>query len=340
MAAHASLDASAQFHRLRCEHQASADAPFASHRLAGEEAASRKLTAFGHDHVPPGQKARAADLGIELDRLAGDVHVPADRAGNDDRLTGAEDIAAHGPRNFDPLGRSKDIAVHHASHDDGLAREEHGVVDGFAFGDLDGALFLVAQLRGMGRTRRDDAQRPQDDKHRCRKTKRRNPHVLTSHPATKPYAQKRACSRAPTALSSRANPVTERRSMAFVDRSVLSTLAPILVLTLAGLGCGDDTSASGTTPDPFVPEAYGEWLKFEPEGAVCANGSQYKYFVNFSETSSNVVIFLEGGGACSNYEDCSNGRPFNTDCIKEPAGAECIRDNYPAVYLTWTSSHR
>ena len=129
--------------------------------------------------------------------------------------------------------------------------------------------------------------------------------------------------------------VTERRSMAFMDRSVISSVALILVLILAGVGCGDDAgSTSGTIPDdPFVPAAYGEWLKFEPEGAVCANGSQYKYFVNFSETSSNVVIFLEGGGACSNYDDCSNGRPFNTDCIKEPAGTECIRDNYPAVYL-------
>ncbi|MBT8451530.1 MAG: pectinacetylesterase family protein, partial [Deltaproteobacteria bacterium] len=121
--------------------------------------------------------------------------------------------------------------------------------------------------------------------------------------------------------------------MAFVDRSVFSTLTLISLLLLAAVGCGDDASSSGTTPDPFVPEAYGEWLKFEPEGAVCANGSQYKYFVNFSETSSDVVIFLEGGGACSNYDDCSNGRPFNTDCIKEAPGAECIRDDYPAAYL-------
>lgn len=130
-----------------------------------------------------------------------------------------------------------------------------------------------------------------------------------------------------------AKPVAERRSMAFVDRSVFSTLTLISLLLLAAVGCGDDASSSGTTPDPFVPEAYGEWLKFEPEGAVCANGSQYKYFVNFSETSSDVVIFLEGGGACSNYDDCSNGRPFNTDCIKEAPGAECIRDDYPAAYL-------
>ncbi|MGB9338330.1 MAG: hypothetical protein WCB63_03805, partial [Polyangiales bacterium] len=95
------------------------------------------------------------------------------------------------------------------------------------------------------------------------------------------------------------------------------------LLLLGALGCGPD--------DPFVPEAYGQWLKFEPEGVVCANGSQYKYFVNFSETSSNLIVFLEGDGACSNYESCASGGPFNTDCIKEPAGTECIRDNYPAV---------
>ena len=137
--------------------------------------------------------------------------------------------------------------------------------------------------------------------------------------------------------------------MAFTNRSVLPTLSLILLLALGSVGCGSDetagsggtagtggsggTAGSGGTDEPFVPEAYGEWLKFEPEGAVCANGSQYKYFVNFSETSSNVVVFLEGGGACSTYEDCANGGPFNTDCIKEEPGAECIRDNYPAVYL-------
>jgi hypothetical protein len=124
-----------------------------------------------------------------------------------------------------------------------------------------------------------------------------------------------------------AKPATERRTMAFANRTVVRGLTVTLLLTL---GCGGDSSAAG---EPFVPAAYGEWLKFEPDGAVCANGSQYKYFVNFSETSSNLVVFLEGGGACSNYDDCSNGRPFNTDCIKEPAGAECIRDDYPAVYL-------
>lgn len=99
-------------------------------------------------------------------------------------------------------------------------------------------------------------------------------------------------------------------------------------------GAGAGGGGAGGSDDPFVPSAFGEWLKFEPEGAVCANGSQYKYFVNFSETSDNVIIFLEGGGACSNYESCAGGSPFNTDCIQEGPDAECIRDNYPDVYLT------
>jgi hypothetical protein len=123
--------------------------------------------------------------------------------------------------------------------------------------------------------------------------------------------------------------------MASPHRRNPRNLLGIVLLTLATAGCGSDSSdTDGDPPDrDFEPSAFGEWLKFEPEGAVCANGSQYKYFINFSETSKNVVIFLEGGGACANYESCAGGQPFNTDCIMEGEGAECIRDNYPAVYL-------
>ncbi len=121
--------------------------------------------------------------------------------------------------------------------------------------------------------------------------------------------------------------------MACEGRTAAWGLVWVLCLSLLGAGCGDDEASDSGPDEPFVPSAYGEWLKFEPEGAVCANGSQYKYFVNFSETSSNVVVFLEGGGACSDYESCAGGGPFNTDCIQEPEGTECIRDDYPAVYL-------
>ena len=98
-----------------------------------------------------------------------------------------------------------------------------------------------------------------------------------------------------------------------------------VVLCLLVLGCGDGTA-------PFVPEAYGTWLKFEPEGAVCANGTQYKYFINFSETSDNLIVFFEGGGACWEYGDCARARPFNTGCINEEPGTTCIRDDYATSF--------
>src|SRR5262245_31856598 len=62
---------------------------------------------------------------------------------------------------------------------------------------------------------------------------------------------------------------------------------------------------SGPADGGFVPPAYDTWVNYEPPGAVCANGSQYKFFVKFSRTSSNVVIFFEGGGACWDYAGCT-----------------------------------
>ena len=98
---------------------------------------------------------------------------------------------------------------------------------------------------------------------------------------------------------------------------LLSTFA----LSLTGCGDDSDSMPDGGTPDadvdggdggpdggePFVPPAFGEWVKYEPEGAQCSDGSQYKFFVNFSETSDNVVVFMEGGGACWDYESCISG---------------------------------
>lgn len=56
-----------------------------------------------------------------------------------------------------------------------------------------------------------------------------------------------------------------------------------------------------------VPErpAYRTWIKVEPPGAVCGNGSQYKFFVSYSATSNNLVIAMEPGGACWDYPSCT-----------------------------------
>ncbi len=111
---------------------------------------------------------------------------------------------------------------------------------------------------------------------------------------------------------------------------------PLVLLCTGALlfafGCG----SSGTS---FEPEAFGEWLKFEPEGAVCANGSQYKYFVNFSEASDNVLIYFEGGGACWDAESCLSNAGLrgatNTGCVRnDEVDDDCLRDDYASAFLS------
>lgn len=66
-------------------------------------------------------------------------------------------------------------------------------------------------------------------------------------------------------------------------------------------------STGGTTeePPPDPPAAYEEWLKVEVPGTVCGNGSQYKFFVNYKEGAKDLLIMLEPGGACWDYDGCS-----------------------------------
>jgi len=46
------------------------------------------------------------------------------------------------------------------------------------------------------------------------------------------------------------------------------------------------------------------WEKVTLPGTQCGNGSQYKFFVHRTG-SPNVLFFLEGGGACWDYDTCS-----------------------------------
>jgi hypothetical protein len=83
---------------------------------------------------------------------------------------------------------------------------------------------------------------------------------------------------------------------------------------------------TGTSDGGFVPPAYDTWVKFEPPGAVCANGSPYKFFVKFSRTSSDVVIFLEGGGACWDYASCTGTG------IRSAANRDGLADNHATAH--------
>lgn len=49
----------------------------------------------------------------------------------------------------------------------------------------------------------------------------------------------------------------------------------------------------------------GTWLKVELPGTVCGDGSQFKFFVNYSNTSNDLMVSFEPGGACWDYDSCS-----------------------------------
>ena len=60
--------------------------------------------------------------------------------------------------------------------------------------------------------------------------------------------------------------------------------------------------------DDFEPGLYGQWQKVDlaaSTGAVCGNGSPYKFFVNRVPDTRNTLVYFEGGGACWDHASCS-----------------------------------
>lgn len=50
-----------------------------------------------------------------------------------------------------------------------------------------------------------------------------------------------------------------------------------------------------------------KWNLIVPDNelALCGNGSPFKFFINPSNKSKNVLLYFQGGGACWDYESCS-----------------------------------
>jgi len=61
---------------------------------------------------------------------------------------------------------------------------------------------------------------------------------------------------------------------------------------------------SAAVEDPTLPPC-GDWKSVQPQGAVCSDGSPYKFFVNYSATSDNLLVMFEPGGACFDFASCS-----------------------------------
>jgi len=56
---------------------------------------------------------------------------------------------------------------------------------------------------------------------------------------------------------------------------------------------------------PLTPTPHNDWSFVPVEGAVCANGKQSGFFINFSDRSDDLLIFLLGGGICYDEVSCA-----------------------------------
>ena len=92
----------------------------------------------------------------------------------------------------------------------------------------------------------------------------------------------------------------------------------------SGEGAGAKTSKSGggdttPTPAPYVPQGEPlpstpdeKWTWVDVPGTKCANGSDTGIGVNITSKSDDVLVFLEGGGACWDGGTCYGGKSIST----------------------------
>ncbi|UXI68028.1 pectinacetylesterase family protein [Tahibacter amnicola] len=81
--------------------------------------------------------------------------------------------------------------------------------------------------------------------------------------------------------------------------------------------------------DGWSPGAYYQWqtIRLAPStGAVCGNGSPYKFFVNRVPNTRNTIIYMEGGGACWDYASCTGQTGIRG--ARNPNG---VPDNYMSL---------
>lgn len=86
------------------------------------------------------------------------------------------------------------------------------------------------------------------------------------------------------------------------------------------------TPDNPTFDDGFDPADYDNWQKVDvpvSSGAMCGNGSPYKFFVSRVPDTSNTVLYFEGGGACWDYASCTGQTGIRG--ARNPNG---IPDNY------------
>jgi len=68
-------------------------------------------------------------------------------------------------------------------------------------------------------------------------------------------------------------------------------------------------TASAQTALPAADALQPGWNRLEPEGAVCANGEPYAFFVHPGDPA-NLLIYFQGGGACWSRATCGEFGPY------------------------------
>lgn len=89
----------------------------------------------------------------------------------------------------------------------------------------------------------------------------------------------------------------------------LRTLAVLCCCALTFAAC-DSSEDDPIDPmdDNLLEEAEanpGDWFFVQPEGMECRDGSATGFGIRFQEGAENLVIYLEGGGACFNEATCA-----------------------------------
>jgi hypothetical protein len=88
--------------------------------------------------------------------------------------------------------------------------------------------------------------------------------------------------------------------------------------------CQPDHSAA--VPERTLP---GIWQKVELPDTFCGNGTPYKFFVNYSDSSNNLIVSFEPGGACWDYASCAGDGG-----LRGAANPDGIPDNHMSS-LKW-----
>jgi hypothetical protein len=81
---------------------------------------------------------------------------------------------------------------------------------------------------------------------------------------------------------------------------------------VAACACDPGWGGADCSAETLPAEADGVWKWVPLEGALCRDGSGTGVSVNYSSTSSDLVIYLEAGGYCFDIESCS----VNPDSVR------------------------